>query len=519
MLICRKCFFRPYRLTDKLLGDLMRCPKLLVRAVLFFTIPALTLYPQTDVYTVETSKQMLDNLHLWTYDDILGFMDRIEYGELDCTQSDLIRINQFLARLAKEGVVPGDPQEAEILEDIQELLEEQDYSYENTRSLAHTYDYVIIPTIYRGKIDSILCRGWVGRSVHQTGKFMSTKCHQTKKFVKKHKKPIIIGAAVVVVAVTVVTVVGAVAAASAASAAVVAVSNEEKPKDKHSENYSNETSPSEGFPVESMIEERVSTFKETLAEDNYADACANKYEELSFGEKVRNLASDLAHQVFDEIFGLTRQGAEFKDEIKTIGQKILPEAIFSSDLSEHSNLEECGKNMVTGHERIDRVFSTDQSWQYTPEGKASKMQIETGVIPFPGGLFKAQNVSKVREILKAGQETAAVAQELGFTHQEITHLKKAGELERAVSNTFEKIVGNQVVKLEKQISGWLGEGAQVMHNKAGDPIFLSKDGLRKVRFDFNRPAPHENPHLHLERLIEGEWQEISRVYPIDVPHK
>ncbi len=77
----------------------------------------------------------------------------------------------------------------------------------------------------------------------------------------------------------------------------------------------------------------------------------------------------------------------------------------------------------------------------------------------------------------------------------------------------------EVVQLENQVSGWLGEGTQFIRNKAGDPIFISKDGLRKLRFDFNRPAPHESPHLHLEQFVDGEWQEISRVYPIDVPHR
>jgi hypothetical protein len=77
----------------------------------------------------------------------------------------------------------------------------------------------------------------------------------------------------------------------------------------------------------------------------------------------------------------------------------------------------------------------------------------------------------------------------------------------------------EVIQLEKRISKWLGEGTQFIRNKSGDPVFLSKDGLRKVRFDFNKPSPHQSPHLHLEHLVEGEWQEISRVYPIDVPHK
>ncbi|MDE3055672.1 MAG: tetratricopeptide repeat protein [Verrucomicrobiota bacterium] len=74
-------------------------------------------------------------------------------------------------------------------------------------------------------------------------------------------------------------------------------------------------------------------------------------------------------------------------------------------------------------------------------------------------------------------------------------------------------------QLEKGISDWLGEGAQCIRNKAGDPIFISQDGLRKARFDFIRPDPHESPHMHFEKFVNGKWQEISRVYPIDVPHK
>ncbi len=73
--------------------------------------------------------------------------------------------------------------------------------------------------------------------------------------------------------------------------------------------------------------------------------------------------------------------------------------------------------------------------------------------------------------------------------------------------------------MEKRLSDWLDEGTQILRNKAGDPILLSRDGSRKLRFDFNRPYPHESPHLHLEQLADGEWRQISRIYPNDVVHK
>ena len=73
--------------------------------------------------------------------------------------------------------------------------------------------------------------------------------------------------------------------------------------------------------------------------------------------------------------------------------------------------------------------------------------------------------------------------------------------------------------LEKAVSDWLGEGTRLIRNRTGDPVFLSKDGIRKVRFDFNRPFPHENPHLHVEELVNGQWKEAHRIFPIDVPRK
>ena len=127
-------------------------------------------------------------------------------------------------------------------------------------------------------------------------------------------------------------------------------------------------------------------------------------------------------------------------------------------------------------------------------------------IIIPGSLAKA-----TAKGLKGAQELSIVYRGIKTAEQTFV-LELASGLESGV-----KIA--EVVQLEKQISTWLGEGTQFIRNKAGDPIFLSKDGLRKVRFDFNRPAPHESPHLHLEDLVNGEWQEISRVYPIDVPHK
>ncbi len=53
---------------------------------------------------------------------------------------------------------------------------------------------------------------------------------------------------------------------------------------------------------------------------------------------------------------------------------------------------------------------------------------------------------------------------------------------------------HKILKLEEKISAWIGKDSKMIKNQSGDLVFLSKDGQRRVRFDFNNPAPHKSPH-------------------------
>lgn len=122
----------------------------------------------------------------------------------------------------------------------------------------------------------------------------------------------------------------------------------------------------------------------------------------------------------------------------------------------------------------------------------------------PGALAKVASKS-----LKSAQELAAVCKNLKIA-QETLILETATEIGSSV-----KIA--EVVQLERRISEWLGEGTQCIRNKAGDPVFLSKDGIRRVRFDFNNPHG-DVPHMHMEQKLEGSWHDASskhRIYPVD----
>ncbi|VHO02398.1 hypothetical protein [Candidatus Rhabdochlamydia sp. T3358] len=121
-------------------------------------------------------------------------------------------------------------------------------------------------------------------------------------------------------------------------------------------------------------------------------------------------------------------------------------------------------------------------------------------------------------LAKAISKSMKGAQELNIVYKRLQTAEKTLLLE-SVAGLENSMKIAEIVQLEQQISSWLGESTQLIRNGAGDPIFLSKDGIRKVRFDFNRPFPRESPHLHFEHFIDGEWKEINRIYPSNVPHK
>ena len=148
---------------------------------------------------------------------MLAYLADIENGVLEarCNAQDLERINTWLIYLARCGVIPGDTEAESLLETDIEDLEDEGRSFEFASCCDEDIQFILIPTCEDHKIEAFFCKSW-----------LSKKWHQTKKFIKDHKKEILIGAAVVVGAVVVVAAVscavGAAAAGAAASAAAAA---------------------------------------------------------------------------------------------------------------------------------------------------------------------------------------------------------------------------------------------------------------------------------------------------------
>ena len=86
------------------------------------------------------------------------------------------------------------------------------------------------------------------------------------------------------------------------------------------------------------------------------------------------------------------------------------------------------------------------------------------------------------------------------------------QLIRGAVSPAAKAVGNDLIQ-------FLGKNARVITNPAGDTVILSNNGLKRVRFDFNNPSTHANPHSHVEIKVNGKWVKSGPLYPSDVTPK
>lgn len=248
-----------------------------------------------------------------SYDETLQLIYKVESGELEnrCTPDQLESIAHFLAQLATEGtLLDGSIESLSLNQDIQELLygdgplDTQDLTFADPDDNA----YMIIPALLYEDSDMILCKSWIKK-----------RWKHVRKFAKKHRKALIIGAVVVVAATVVVAAVVAAsagaAAATAAGAASVAASKDQTSTDSISSPTAEEIS-----SLSSTLDQQITTFKETIVQEQFFQL-TNSKDQLSWEENGRALGSLLAHSTYDVL-----------------------------NQQDHPTL---------GHHEIDRTFSTD----------------------------------------------------------------------------------------------------------------------------------------------------------------
>ena len=320
------------------------------------TTPSLFAYPQNHVphiipQTVSWSSgqdKAQEWVHPTTYDEIIQMLEDLESGALErrYAPDQLEYINDYLATLAKEGILPNEFEEQyQLEEDLCDLMHKEDSSLQENSS-----KYMILPALFNG-----YCR----YNIIQCGK-ISKAWKKTKKFCKKHKKALIIGG-VVAVAATAVTL-GLIAASSAAaSSAVAAGASASSSRSESSNSSRSESSDPPSVPNEaqsqissndisvlkSAMEEEIASFKENLAHENFFQS-STPNQGLSLEETGRAIGPIFAHDSLNHLNHHLSNNPQLSQEIQNIASQYnlsLPPKTTNNPLD-------------FGHSEIDRRFTS-----------------------------------------------------------------------------------------------------------------------------------------------------------------
>jgi len=301
--------------------------RLLINLVLLFTFPSMVLsaYTKIPIYTVNAEESR--PLSLSSYDDILGLIDDLEYGELEnrCSLAELDNITAFLAGLAKQGTLSDQFQEIYDLEqDLVAIAKAKDNPYYFAFDLQD--DFAIHPAIYYGDELFIRCN------------WFSKQWRQAKNFVQKHKKAIIIGAVIIVAVATIYGIAVATSTAGAGAATAAAGGSGGSHSSSSDNNYiapppqNLSSSLPEAFSasIQPILTDQINSFKDYLHTDPFFPAIDSPvpYSDFSLGEHGRILGSLFTHESLKNL------------EIELPNQP-LP---------------------AFGHQEVDKSFATD----YTP---------------------------------------------------------------------------------------------------------------------------------------------------------
>ena len=493
-----------------------------------------------------SEEKVLQIFNLSSYDDLLTLLDSLEEGELEkrCTPAQLEELNYFFASMAREGLLPDDD-EFSLENDIGEMFHQGGELF----SSRWGGEIVLVPAVGGYTAEELILRAG----------FISKSWKATKKFVKKHKTAILIGVAAAVVGGVVIY---AVVTSSSAAGAIVggaaaAANSTQKPSPKSTAKAAEKPPLIEAPVIKQLVDDNVSSLKEHVAETLASQPNIDS-QKASIGDMIRGVGSLAAHDLLDAAADLIVPLSHLNDGLHAVGSKMLP-GLVDPLTPETSSQKRVENNFADIHKQIDQFFSTNHASAYTPEAKAQTAAIhaeqgrQIAILPPPcSPALGAGRVTSISREATLIAEEASLAEVAGL--KEIGPLEKAAsvaskslkaeealascqKVEKTITKSVESLhmgeqkslldsvfgVGNstkiaEVGRLERQISDWLKEGAKFIRNESGDSVFLSKDGLRRVRFDFNNTSPHHNCHAHVEVKINDKWVKSGQIYPIDVPH-
>ena len=354
------------------------------------------------------------------------------------SEEQMEEIQEFLIFLMRNGIrdwdieakerleediawMRGEPNNSTLAyEDDDDDEEEEEFDYFMS-SFNGYHGIKILPAVLipNKKPEIVLCKGKIKKFYNSC-----------KRAAKRHKKEIII--AVIVVAATVVIIASggtATPEAVAGGASAIAGVNEsskskkddddERPRNpvnkpgevysrddyppipqdnSYSNDYAQNTSsidsyhpqfediPKPSIPTKEIAQQQASEIKEELAEIIPEESFVLTRDEKSFwaaaAEKAKETGSHISHDVYEAV---TDQ-LEIIPQVAGALSNNLPESLKSADPFDKDPRDSFHEMVETGHEKIDKIFGTEQSDMYAAEGKAARGELTTGMLPPPGSI-------------------------------------------------------------------------------------------------------------------------------------
>lgn len=324
----------------------MRKRKLFNHFVALTLIPSLPVYSQNSISQIEIRVAHTDPQNKWilpsTYDQVMQMLVDLESGVLESSYSviELEKLNNYLANLAKAGMLPGQAERNMLLEEsIYDLMYGEDNLFELT-----------LDNISENIISFAILQDGLNEYFLQHAK--STKAwRKTKEFAKKYKKELIVGAAITLAVVSIVVI--AIASASSErtqtneeSMADAENTSSESDKPSESSSYASNISESPSH-FHSVIEEEITDVKKYLVEEGFVQT-SDTGVHFPLEETGRVIGSAFAHNSLNHIQGLLAH-PEISEEIQDLALQY--NILLCPDATNNTG--------AVNHHEIDKRFSSN----------------------------------------------------------------------------------------------------------------------------------------------------------------
>lgn len=448
------------------------CAKTLLVAQAIALTPLSQLSAEVTSITIEVQKPMDQ---MWpdfdsSQEGLVLLVDRLERTAHFLQNDEYIdpqavrELRQLVIRLAQFGTIGASFEDTNtLLQDIIELLTNEEEGtdpcilWENATHFLGSSTYLELYSL--DELAYLRCGFW------KSAKKAVKRCaHKVEKFIRHHKKEILIGAGAVIIVGGIVYIAGACAAEAAAATAGAAAAASSDNNKKSSEKNNSSESPSK----EVQLIEEISHLKDALnsAELAPCNDGSNKSDPLDpeLIDYVRHASAKIAHDIWREIGKTGTLVLESEEAIEKLGSAMLPDELIAMLCQEEelltsaSQTQENWKNHIArGHQKIDEWFR--QSIPFDEELQARlEEKFITGTPPLPIGgnpklLNDVKKTSQIANLVKSTQEGATIVEKVAIMNRSQYAINETTAIERQISSTVAKATVNESHGIRIRLDG------------------------------------------------------------------